>query len=166
MTLLVALAALALKPLLPQPASCIYAVKPPPHMPRHCCESEQSRCSTPAQGLIMALCQLTHLDEDTCRALESGSSDCPSDGTAGLRRGLVVPLLDDARRAGKTVRDTTKLSFLFAAFVPVAVRCRRFLPGAFWFCAMRGRFQIWYRPVSGPAAAPRGRICRRPTGRR
>lgn len=55
------LAALGLKPLLPQPASCIYAVKPPLHMLQHetntrcrCCESEQSRCSTPVQGLIMA----------------------------------------------------------------------------------------------------------------
>lgn len=52
-------AALTVTPLLPQPASCIYAVKPPLHMPQHetntrClrCESERTRCSPPAQGLI------------------------------------------------------------------------------------------------------------------
>lgn len=61
------------RPLLPEPASCRYAVKPPLHMPQHetntrCrkCESEQTRCSTPAQGLIIARCQLTHLSRDIC----------------------------------------------------------------------------------------------------
>lgn len=33
----------------------------------------------------------------------------PSDGAAGLRRGLVAPLLDNARCAGQTVRPTTEL---------------------------------------------------------
>lgn len=103
-TLPVALAALALKPL-PAPTSVLHIRSETPFTQRPNtrqtraagqCESEQSRCPTPAQGLIMALCQLTHLNRDTCRPQESGSSDRPSDGTAGLRCGLVLPL--DERR--------------------------------------------------------------------
>lgn len=50
----------------------------------------------------------------------------PSDGAAGLRRGLVAPLLDNARCAGQTVRPTTELFFAlhslgagFRAFSPL-----------------------------------------------
>lgn len=168
-TVLATVATLPLTPLLPQPASCIHAVKPSTHAPtrdKHALPPLRIR----AVQVFNTRPRANHspVPTNTPEQRHLLSSTCSvraSDGTAGLRRGLVAPMLNDARCAGQTVRPTTELFFPLNY---LRAGCRAISPlpmGALWSCAMQYRSNFGYCLAFDPFAPRRG-ICRRPTGRR